>query len=75
MIFKATSRFLSAEKKTSKKTNNEYVLAALMVGTETVNLMSDVPIICVFGDEINVTFELNLKYNQLKILGYELCKK
>lgn len=74
MKFKKRAKFLAMENKTSKKTNNIYTVASVMVGTELLTVMSEVPILSEFGKEIDLEFELNLKYNQLKIVGVECIK-
>lgn len=75
MLLKGFCKFLSSEKKVSKKTQNEYTAVALISGTDTFTCLVECPINDVqFGEDIECSFEFNTKYNNLKLVSYKVVK-
>lgn len=70
MQFNKKCKFLSIETKTSKK-GNIYNVCSIMVGAELVSLMADCQLPFEFGNDFLGVFDLNTKFNSLKIVGCE----
>lgn len=71
MVIKSDVAFLSKEVKQSKKTGNSYLSVLLMQGSETLTCLSEIDISADFGKPFTGIFELNTKYNNLKLVGVE----
>ncbi len=72
MIFDKKGKFLASERKISKK-QNEYTVVSLLVGADSITVMADCKIDYEFGDDVLFTFDLNTKYNQLKVVNTQIA--
>ena len=70
MIFKKEVIFGNCVNKVSKKGTN-YKMVTLFDGDDTIQCMSDVLINSPIGKKFIAIFELNTKYNNLKVVGVD----
>ena len=74
MVFQKECRFLASERKVSKK-GNEYNVVSLLCGTDNLSVMADCQVNGFeFGQILVTDFDLNVKYNQIKVVGLEMVK-